>query len=385
MKAIISYQINSQKEKNYYKNLLTKSLLTQICQNITGQGHYVVKELDDHYNVGRLLIIEYNGIKNYVSLSEKQAKGRNSSLQSAPSAYNLFIGDNANNKKLYFYFLSNDASLYTEYHKLYYKIMATAGFVFLNHQTQYDFSPFASVGDLISARDENRGKNTGNASTYVTMTNNIVQVFAKTYGANKYESTLIAVACALLHKGVVHLYNVCEKDLKTLPKSSIDTLSKFNNLRILYASDQIPDKVGKQKVTVYRSPMYIYHLIEKFGPKKCVCCDCRIPELIQGAHIWNVSSIKKDPKLDEKTKSEYIVSEDNGIWLCSNHHKLFDSNYITLTRKGTFKLSNTLGNETNDYIRSITKNYNLPLNLLTKKMLFFISKRTASNRKNVAQ
>lgn len=93
--------------------------------------------------------------------------------------------------------------------------------------------------------------------------------------------------------------------------------------------------------------------IRKKGvPTWCVVCGNDNPRILEAAHIWDVSSIRNateetiDNFLTVNDLSDLIDSEskhknelffkkycltnsgDNGVWLCSNHHGLFDSSYF---------------------------------------------------------
>ena len=91
MTAIITYHVHAQKTPNLFRVLLTPEVLTDITYRVTGQRRYVVNPITTSYNRGRLLTIEYSGCTNYVSLSEIENLGRNSSLQSVPTALNIFF------------------------------------------------------------------------------------------------------------------------------------------------------------------------------------------------------------------------------------------------------------------------------------------------------
>ena len=84
MIATITYRPNAQKTPGLFDILLTDSVLADICQRVTGQCHYRVIKDRSTYNKGRLVYVEYNNIIYYVSLSEENIGGRNSSLQSVP-------------------------------------------------------------------------------------------------------------------------------------------------------------------------------------------------------------------------------------------------------------------------------------------------------------
>ena len=53
--------------------------------------------------------------------------------------------------------------------------------------------------------------------------------------------------------------------------------------------------------------------------------ECKIDRIIQAAHIYPVASIRKRDDLEFEEKFKLAVDADNGMWLCENHHKLFDS------------------------------------------------------------
>ena len=93
--------------------------------------------------------------------------------------------------------------------------------------------------------------------------------------------------------------------------------------------------------------------IRKKGvPTKCLICGNDNPVILKAAHLWEVSAIKN---ADDNTINNFITlnnlaeiidqtnkhknelfykkycltnSGDNGIWLCGNHHDLFDLNYF---------------------------------------------------------
>ena len=74
--------------------------------------------------------------------------------------------------------------------------------------------------------------------------------------------------------------------------------------------------------------MFIANLINVFGRKECAFCFCKIEKIIDAAHIYNFKDIKNNNDLSKEEKQKLIISSDNGIFLCKNHHKLFDLNYL---------------------------------------------------------
>lgn len=66
------------------------------------------------------------------------------------------------------------------------------------------------------------------------------------------------------------------------------------------------------------------------GAKKCAWCNCNVPEIIEGAHICPVYKIKGEKSISNEDRRKAAVDGDNGIWLCRNHHRLFDSGIVTI-------------------------------------------------------
>ena len=112
---------NLQKSKNtgvYFSDLMTDEVLCDVCFRITGQYHYNVDFVENDYsddflpntyNKGRLAILHYHGAVSYISFSELEVHGRNSSVQSVPTAFNMYYLNPYMNKKLYYYFLNVQA------------------------------------------------------------------------------------------------------------------------------------------------------------------------------------------------------------------------------------------------------------------------------------
>ena len=102
-----------------------------------------------------------------------------------------------------------------------------------------------------------------------------------------------------------------------------------------------------------RNQVLFRNNVRKKGiPLECAICGEYDTTLLEAAHLWEVKNIKQSSikeinefiKLNNlaeviESSSEYSKeifykkyylanSGDNGIWLCKNHHKLFDSNYF---------------------------------------------------------
>lgn len=101
MIATITYRPNAQKTPGLFDVILTDDILTDICQRVTGQKEYRVVKDKSTYNKGRLVYVDFEGVTYYVSLSEISIESRNSSLQSVPSAINLYYADARHDKQLW--------------------------------------------------------------------------------------------------------------------------------------------------------------------------------------------------------------------------------------------------------------------------------------------
>ena len=382
MIATITYRPNAQKTPGLFDILLTDSVLTDICQR-----HYRVVKDCSTYNKGRLVYVEYDNVLYYVSLSEENIGGRNSSLQSVPTAINLYYADTRTNKRLCYYYLPHNGNAFTAYHLFVYKMMMTAGVQFLNISQYYHgtITPYSNVDDLIVDRRDNQIGNSSNNSSYVSKSSDRIQIYAKTFGASKYESTLLAIAVSHIADKPVELFNICEQDLKTLPQSSVKTINALGNVA-LYNTSLFLDKhqpADESERAKLRSASYLYNLYNRIGYKKCALCGCEIPEIIQGAHIWGVSQISHTEGLDEEAKFAHAVNGNNGLWLCQNHHKLFDANIIMIDSSGHVRIKDSLVAKDAAFIRDTTFNTTLDDAIMTDDFRWYISKR--NEELNIAQ
>lgn len=378
MIATITYKTNAQKTPGLFDILLTNEVLLDICLLVTGQNQYRVVRDTSSYNKGRLVYVEYNGIINYVSLSEANIGGRNSSLQSVPTAINLYYKDQRLNKRLCFYFITHIGNAFTDYHLFIYRLLMTAGVEFLNIDRYYHLPilPYKNVDELIIDRRDNQTSNSSNNSSYVSKSRDKIQIYAKTFGASKYESTLLAMAISHIADRPIDLFNICEQDLKSLPQSSLNTIETLGNISVLNTSLFLDKREyldsGK---TELRSASYLYNLFNRLGAKRCALCGCEIPEIIQGAHIWGVSQISKSTEFDDDAKFGHAVSGHNGLWLCSNHHKLFDSNIIMLDNDGCVRIKDDLVTDDVAFIRSTTFRTTLEARVLSDEFRAYLARR----------
>ena len=381
MTAIITYRPNAQKTPGLYDRILSEGILRDICIRVTGQNDFRVIRDTSSYNKGRLITIEYEGTKSFVSLSEVIVEARNQSVQSIPTAINLYYADNNPNKKLYYYFMPHNGNYFTDYHLFYFRLLKTAGVIFLNLLDYYPagINAFESIDELINERNDNKGTNRSNNSSFISKTSDKVQIYAITYGANKYESTLLAIAAAAITDRPIDLYNICEQDLARLPQSSLNTINAIGNISIHDTSITLEKKtfINQARNNDFRSPIYQRNLLQRLGRKHCALCGCEIPEFIQGAHVWGVAEITRNDFFNDDIKFNHAISGENGLWLCQNHHKLFDSHYLSFNIDGRVLIPSNLCTEYGQFIRNIIVNNALDNYIMTDNFKWYLSQRNS--------
>ncbi|MGN0847025.1 MAG: HNH endonuclease [Kiritimatiellia bacterium] len=370
-----------QKRDCTYQDLLQSAILRDVCFRLTGRRDYSVAFDNDGYNKGRLAELRYEGKSYFVTFSETEAgQGRNYSFQSVPSALNTWAIETYGTGNLYFYFLPTVGNYESAYFLFMYRLMRTMGIVFLNADS-FLASPvvaFNSISDLSLTRDANRSRNGGNNSSYITIgEDRSVQIYAKTYGANKYESTLLGMALSRLTDENIDMYQICEGGLRQLPERSLQALDIVGGGRIKVIPTDMTMEINHfNESDSLRSPQYMYNLLALRGRKKCSLCRCDIPEIIQGAHIWGISQIKHTPGLSLDKKLKYALDGENGLWLCENHHKMFDANVISFNVDGKVLLRNGLSQSQKEFVKWVTPAMRLPEELVSSRgFRCYLSKR----------
>jgi hypothetical protein len=377
MPAIFKIKRNFQRRNITYEDILTDDVLLDVCQKLTGQDDFAIEWDDVGYNKGRLAKLEFNDSVFYVSFSEIEVRGRNSFFQSFPSALTQFILEANPNKNLNFYFLPPDRdAIEANYFVFMYRLMKTVNTVFLNEILYLSrvYQPFNSISDIIVNRDANRVRNLGNASTYASIDEtDSLQIFGKTYGANKYETILLTLAFNNVSEYPIEVYEIQEGNLSILPEPGRQIIID-SGIRVI-TSDLVLERNEFETNDSLRSPTYLYNLLDKLGQKKCSLCDCEIPQIIQGAHIWPVASIKRANNITIDTKIQYAIDGDNGLWLCNNHHKLFDINMLYIVPDGRLKYKSSIQTNHEEYLLDFTINNRILDDILTPNFIEYLGKR----------
>ena len=258
--------------------------------------------------------------------------------------------------------------------------MNTIGFKFLNPSPSIinRINAFTSPDDIIYNRKNNAVRNRSNNSTFITKGNTgELEIYGKTYGANKYETSLICYALSKLcpPEQRITLYEVLEGELKELPEACLKVIRKMDKIDVIKTDMTLEKNIYDSNEPNLRSPRYTFNLFNKLGNKRCVLCDCEIPELIQGAHILPVATIKRMLSIPIATRLEYAIDGENGLWLCENHHKLFDEGMISFDNNGNLMIHNSVEHRHINFINEITKYKVLPPEILTDRFLWYLDER----------
>lgn len=157
-------------------------------------------------------------------------------------------------------------------------------------------------------------------------------------------------------------------------------------------------RIAKAKNEIRNQELFKNNMRAKGLETKCYLCGCEVEEILEAAHLWGIAEIKSSDsaKLNSVLNREcmsnliedcdhtnelfykkYILanSGDNGVWLCSNHHELFDRHFYCFDSEYGKVIIKKDGNE-------IVKNYlllsepNCSMNsIMTDKTKTFLEER----------
>lgn len=390
MKALFRInRLGAQDKSITYDVILTNEILEDITFRITGSKDYEVMWVEKR-NEGRLITLETDTDINYINLSQYgHIEARNNYFQSVATALGTYLSNKTSKKcnKFYFYFLPFSGNNKTDYMKFFYRIMKTAGIYFLNPDFGIKglvLDEFTSVKDIIKQRNILRKANSGNKSTYITDEGTCYHIYGKTFGANQKETTLLCIALSAVTDKPLKLFQILDNDSISISKQDADAIKEYANLHhskgfeIMDDTLEFDDGDSDTVKDKLRSPKFIYNLLAKFdGEKCCALCGCKIDNIVQAAHIYPVASIRKREDLSFDRKFELATDGDNGIWLCENHHKLFDSGLIWF-EEGKICISSELEGSNSIFVKQITTIDKIEPKYINDRMLAFFDLRAGS-------
>lgn len=380
-------RLGAQNTSPTYDTFLTKDILDDISTKIIGNSNYEVEWLEVR-NKGRLIKFVTDTEEHFINLSQNgQVVGRNYQVQSIPTALAIYLKAKTKIEKktsFWFYFLPFKGNNETKYMLFFYRIMKTIGIKFLNPQFGLKHTvlkEFATVKDMMFTRNSLRESNSGNQSTYITDEGEFYHIYGKTFGANQKETTLLCFAMSAITDKPIKLFQILDNDSKAISeqdKGAIEDYSKSNgknNITILDDTYEFDGDCSDNVKDRLRSPKFIYNLLSKFGgEKKCALCGCTIERIVQAAHIYPVADIRKRKDIDLDHKIKLAIDGDNGIWLCENHHKLFDCGLIWF-EEGKVCYSSDLSISDETYIKQVTIIDAIEPQYINDRMLAFFDSR----------
>ena len=157
------------------------------------------------------------------------------------------------------------------------------------------------------------------------------------------------------------------------------TINALGNISVHDTSITLEKRtfINSRDKSELRSPIYQRNLLQRLGRKHCALCGCEISEIIQGAHIWGVAEIARNDQFNDDVKFDHAISGENGLWLCQNHHKLFDSHYLAFNVDGHLMVPSNLRDEDGRFIRSITEKHILSDQIMTDNFIWYLSQRNS--------
>lgn len=191
------------------------------------------------------------------------------------------------------------------------------------------------------------------------------------------------------------------KEILDLQGINVEILTNDEFMKLSDKADDIYTRY-KKKRELRNQALFRNNMLKKGMPIECAICGNENMAILDAAHIWEVNSITNASvsviqnfiKLNEledilvqnsKYKDEVFYkrycltnSGDNGIWLCKNHHKLFDGNYFIFDSdngKIVLKFKNPV--EAENFQKSIDRKA-LKKSILTKPTKAFLAQRILS-------
>lgn len=189
--------------------------------------------------------------------------------------------------------------------------------------------------------------------------------------------------------------------LKLIKKANLDIHYETSE-EILHQFEREKNQYEKAKSNniLRNQELFKNNIRQKGIQTKCYLCGCEIEHILEAAHLWGVGNIKNatseeintiisKPEMrglignnnehrNELFYKKYVLanSGDNGVWLCSNHHGLFDSNYYCFdSESGKILIKLDASEESKIFFDLITYNDKLPDEVLTPRTRTFLSKR----------
>ena len=351
----------------YWPDILTEDALRDICSFVTNQTNFRIQWEDEdsitevggrnyRYNVGNVIIVEFNGTRTFVTLGVPTNDGRNSYFQQIGPAFRRYTEDFSNSKQMAFYALSVNNNgdefgrVYTSYHHFMYRVLNAAGISgnwldFLEDEP----ADFIDIEDMVRSRNSISRANNNSSYAYYDDEEESFLLFLKTYGASKYESFFLALASIYLEiESPIEVHALEEGELNELPEWINLYLEQISDGRLICQTLGMEMDAHRAPIEIFppklRSPRHRVNVRLRCGDELCAMCGQNDSAEIEAAHVWDVHVIRRSAIEGEANEDLWFhaTTGDNGFWLCKYHHRLFDQDNIAIDGNGQFMFKKTL-------------------------------------------
>lgn len=385
-------KLGAQAKSANVDTIISHADLLKICKRLTGLTQFEVKWVNKRIK-GKMFTLESDSHIFYITYTSKEVSGRNSYLQSVPTAFGIYLNEIVSSRKnchFCLYFTPFRGENQTRYHQLMYRLLTSMGVNFINADEGLrglSVKGYSTVRELIMDRDSNRTRNSSNQSSYITDEGSSYYVYGKTFGANQKETTMLCLALCRISDKPIRLFQISDNNSKYLSDTDIESIKffakNFGRTKIEILKDTYDfneDKKDEPYIPTppeesLRNPRFIFNLLKKTGGHKCCAlCHCEIESIIQGAHIYPIHAIKQRLDLSFSERLKMATDHNNGLWLCENHHKLFDRGLIKF-EEGKLRILPKLTDSDVAFIEQISPYKNIRGDYYTPAMADYFAKR----------
>ncbi|MBQ7257483.1 MAG: HNH endonuclease [Abditibacteriota bacterium] len=320
----------------------------------------------------------------------------------------------SNDNRLFFYLLDTEKPdntyVYNKTNIINYRLLETLGFHILNID-KINFSKYNSfftssidsnnlkytsfsklINDITRLNSNNSGNNPSYIKEYEDKGEVIYYYMCKVLSAQQYDNFLKIWTLKTLARNEGKTLNIIfykekynyrkndsiPKETKNMTKSLESIIKKLNiefeiikDDKLKYEKDDY--RKHRKKNDIRNQTLLKNNLINSGRKKECSLCGNNIDDILEVSHILGVSKINdltdadinkfppdfiNDILIDNSNREDvfnkkYSLAncEDNAIWLCANHHKLYDSNKYHICSNGKIEVSEEESSEIKEYLK----------------------------------
>lgn len=267
------------------QSMFNKHILDRLAMDLTGNSTYDVRWEPGH-NEGQFAKLITPLRTFYICLSKSDpGEGRNSYLQSSPTAFANFMTEVKNQGKLGEFVValrSQGRTYLTDYQKFVIRMLLTIGVKIIDltdYNLKCNIKPFSSIEDMIRTRQASKRAN--NNPTFFTDEGENYHLYGKTFGANGKETALLCYAMMKISNKPIRLFQILDNGESSLSGDDVQAFAHFADLYCTPSMDILDDTYEIDEFTSQaypdtsalqlRQPRFIYNLLEKTNGEKKVC------------------------------------------------------------------------------------------------------------------